>query len=393
MEIFLRSSRTRTFRGYHPWVMDGSIVEPSTPLEAGQIVELVNVTGGWIGRGIYNPHSRIRVRMYQWRRDSQLDQAWFEEQLDRAQKLRLQWMIHNRSLDAVRWINSEGDGLSGLVVDQFGKFFVIQINAASMLRWESALIDWIKQKFDPQGIILRIDANTAKAEGIPEREELVYGELTTDPIEVADGDLRIQLDLQHCQKTGYYLDQRSNRIRAAHWMGSGPMLDVCCYLGGFSFAASRIAKPSTITAVDSSMNALKQAEANAQLNQIEVDWVQADCFDYLSDLVDSKNQFETIVLDPPRMAGHRGQLQNALRAYHRLNLNAVRLLKPGGILVTCSCSGRISRHEFTGILGSVAQRSRRSIQIIESLGADFDHPISTQCPESEYLKCFICRVF
>jgi len=393
MEIFLKASRSRTFKGYHPWVMEGSIVEPTSPVDAGQIVELVNVQGGWIGRGVFNPHSRIRIRMYQWQRDAQLDQRWFVEQLERAKKLRLHWMAQHQSLDAVRWINSEGDGLSGLVVDQFGKFFVVQINAAAILRWESALIDWIRDNFSPQGIMLRVDAKTAKVEGIPEREELVFGELTSGPIEIQDCDLRIQLDLQHCQKTGYYLDQRTNRIRAARWMSSGPMLDVCCYLGGFSFAANRIAKPSKITAIDSSMNALKQAEANAELNQIEVDWVQADCFDYLNELVENKAQFETIVLDPPRMASQRGQLQNALRAYHRLNFYAVRLLKPGGILVTCSCSGRISRHEFAGILGSVAQRSRRSIQIVESLGADFDHPISAQCPESEYLKCCVCRVF
>lgn len=392
MEIFLKDSRSRTFKGYHPWVMEGSIVEPTTAVEFGRIVELVNVRGGWIGRGIFNPSSRIRIRMYQWQRDAKLDQDWFIEQLERAKKLRLLWMSRHQSLDAVRWVNSEGDGLSGLVVDQFGDYFVIQVNAAAILHWESTLIDWIHSRFSPQGIFLRIDSATAKAEGIQEREEWVCGEMPRGPIEIQEGDLRIQLDLNHCQKTGYFLDQRANRARAARWMGSGPMLDVCCYLGGFSLTASRIADPSAITAVDSSMSALKQAETNAKLNQIEVDWVQADCFDFLSDLVESKAQFETIVLDPPRMASSKGHLQSALRAYHRLNLSAVRLLQPGGTLITCSCSGRISRHEFVGILGSVAQRSKRSIQIVEALGADFDHPISAQCPESEYLKCFICRV-
>jgi 23S rRNA (cytosine1962-C5)-methyltransferase len=393
MEVFLKPGRSGGFRGFHPWVLEGSIVQPTTGVEAGQVVELVTTSGNWIGRGIFNPHSRIRIRMYQWQLDAELDDGWFVQQLEKASQLRTDWMQRHENLNAVRWINSEGDGLSGLVVDQFDEFIVIQVNAAAILRWESTLIDWLKERFQPAGVFLRMDPGTAKAEGMLVRDEIVLGQSPSGPVSINDGGLRIQFDLQSGQKTGYYLDQRANRYRAASWMGTGPMLDVCCYLGGFSLAAGRMARPEKITAVDSSMSVLRQAEVNSSINEIEVDWVQADCFDYLSHLVQTGSLFETVVLDPPRMAGHRSQIQNALRAYYRLNLHAVNLVKPGGLLVTCSCSGRIGRNEFVGLLGSVAQRARRTIQIIESLGADFDHPVSAQCPEGDYLKCLICRVY
>lgn len=392
MEIFLNSKNTKSFSGYHPWVLDRSVIEPTSKPAPGQIVDLTSFNGGWIGRGVYNPHSRIRVRMYQWSKRENLDQLWLEEQLNNALSMRQRWMSRHGCLDAVRWVNSEGDGLSGLIIDQFGQYVVIQVNALAMLMWETTLVDWLRKRLAPRGIFLRIDQVTASTEGIKQRDDLVFGAAPEQPIEVSEGPVRVLVDLVHSQKTGYYLDQRSNRLRAAQWMSDGPMLDVCCYLGGFSLTAHAIAKPASITAIDSSQKILEQADHIAKLNKAPIDFVQADCFDYLNALADSRHRFETIVLDPPKMASHRSQIQSALRAYYRLNLDAVHLLRPGGILVTCSCSGRISRSDFTGMLASVAHRSGRSIQLLETLGADFDHPIHVHCPETEYLKCFVCRV-
>jgi 23S rRNA (cytosine1962-C5)-methyltransferase len=203
----------------------------------------------------------------------------------------------------------------------------------------------------------------------------------------------LQLDLLTGQKTGYYLDQRSNRLQAAKWFPEGKLLDVCCYQGGFALAACKHGQVSEVLAIDSSERSLEIARANALQNGCsQIEFQQADCFDFLQQAVQEKMQFDGIVLDPPRMAGTRQQLSSALRAYHRLNLSAVNLLRPGGILVSCSCSGRVPREDFVGVLSSVAKRTRRRIQVLEFLRADFDHPFDVNCPETDYLKCLICRV-
>lgn len=392
-QVFLNVKKARNFKGYHPWVMERSVIPPSAELEAGQIVDLLFTDGRWIGRGVYNPASRIRVRLYQWDQTQQLDAEWLQSQLARAVSMRQAHMASHGPLDSLRLVNSEGDGLSGLVIDQFGEYVVLQITALAMLNWLDTITAWVSEHLHPKGILLRMDQRTAASEGMELREETLVGEAPSGPIEIVEHDVRLRIDLLSSQKTGYYLDQRANRLRAARWVGSGPMLDVCCYLGGFSLTAAKWAQPENITAVDSSAKALEQAAENARLNELEkIEFVQADCFDYLEKLCAAKQKFQTIVLDPPRMASNRAQLTAALRAYYRLNLSAVNLLQPGGMLITCSCSGRVERGDFVGMLASVAKRAGRAIQIIETFAADFDHPIDANCPESEYLKCFICRV-
>ncbi len=392
-QLFLNVKRARNFKGYHPWVMDRSVIEPSAPLSAGETVELLFPDGRWIGRGVYNPHSRIRVRLYQWDAACELDAGWCQSQLARAVALRTARAEVHGQLSAVRLVNSEGDGLSGLVVDRFGDFLVVQVTSQAMLNWLQPITDWLAENLRPTGILLRMDPRTSASEGMEPREEVLWGESPSGPIEIVEHDVRLKIDLLSGQKTGYYLDQRANRLRAAQWVAEGPLLDVCCYLGGFSLTAARWGKATQIMAVDSSNRALEQADENAKHNGFDnIDFVQADCFDYLEHLSQEKRKFQTVVLDPPRMASNRAQVTAALRAYYRLNLSAVNVLQPGGILVTCSCSGRVERSDFTGMLASVARRTGRAIQIVESFGADFDHPVDVNCPETEYLKCFVCRV-
>lgn len=390
-QLFLNTRKAGSFLGQHPWVLEKSIIDPTVALEPGTIVDLMHPKGSWIGRGVYNPLSRIRVRLYQWDQASELDEQWLCGQLEMAVAMRDAWQLAHGPLDAVRLVNSEGDGLSGLVIDKFTDYLVVQFSAIAMQRWSRAIVNWLQQRFAPQAIFIRTDQKTAANEGTEDRDEVI-GTVPTQPIELNENGVRIQLDLASGQKTGYYLDQRTNRTKAAYWVQPGPMLDVCSYLGGFSLAACRWGKPTSVLALDSSKRALEQAAANAALNDFtQIRFEQADCFDRLGEMQKSGEKFQTIVLDPPRMASNRGNVAAALRAYHRLNSLALELLLPGGVLVTCSCSGRVSREDFAGVLAAVASRQHRSVQIIESLGADFDHPIATNCPESEYLKCFICR--
>jgi len=390
-QLFLNTRKAGSFLGQHPWVLEKSIIDPTVALEPGTIVDLMHPKGNWIGRGVYNPLSRIRVRLYQWDQASELDEQWLCEQLENAVAMRDAWQLAHGPLDAVRLVNSEGDGLSGLVIDKFADYLVVQFSAIAMQHWSSAIVNWLQQRFAPQAIFIRTDQKTAANEGTEDRDEVI-GTVPDQPIELSENGVRIQLDLASGQKTGYYLDQRTNRTQAAFWVQPGPMLDVCSYLGGFSLAACRWGKPTSVLALDSSKRALEQAATNAALNNFtQIRFEQADCFERLGEMQKSGDKFQTIVLDPPRMASNRGNVAAALRAYHRLNSLALELLLPGGMLITCSCSGRVSRGDFAGVLAAVASRQRRSVQIIESLGADFDHPIATNCPESEYLKCFICR--
>ncbi len=392
-QLFLNVKKARNFKGYHPWVMERSVIEPAASLEAGQIVDLLFPDGRWIGRGVYNPTSRIRVRLYQWDQSQELDAAWLQSQLARAVGMRQAWMASHGPLDSLRLVNSEGDGLSGLVIDQFGDYVVLQITALAMLNWLDTITAWVTEHLRPKGILLRMEPRTATSEGMEPRDETVAGEAPAGPIEIVEHDVRLRIDLLSSQKTGYYLDQRANRLRAARWLGTGPMLDVCSYLGGFALTAAKWAQPTSITAVDSSAKALEQAAENARANSFDqIEFVQADCFDFLEAQCAAKMKYQSIILDPPRMASNRGQVTAALRAYYRLNLSAVNLLEPGGMLITCSCSGRVARSDFIGMLASVAKRAGRAIQIVETFGADFDHPIDANCPETEYLKCFICRV-
>ena len=392
MQLFLDQRGAHSFDRFHPWVLERSIIQPTHPPQAGQVVEVLQPNGSWIGRGIFNPASRIRVRLYQWNQQQSLDQEWLRQMLDQAIAMRKIWMARHGALDAVRWVNSEGDGLSGLIVDQFGDYLVVHLTALATTLWQDWIVSHLSESLRPRGIFVKVDHATAKAEGIEAYELQVLGQPPEQPLVLHEGPVQVQVDLSLGQKTGYYLDQRTNRLKAAQWMSQGPMLDVCCYLGGFSLAAHAIARPVSIQAVDSSAKALEQARHNARLNQADINFVQADCFDYLVSLQQENKKFSTIVLDPPKMASHRSQHQSAIRAYHRLNLSAVNLLEAGGLLVTCSCSGRISRDDFLGVLASVSRRAKRSIQLIEYTGADFDHPVMSHCPETEYLKCAICRV-
>lgn len=391
-QIFVRSDKANVLASRHPWVWDKTIIEPAVALPAGSIVDLLLPDGRWVGRGVYNPASRIRVRVYQWSDVAPLDDAWLAAKLSAACALRDQWQSIHGPLDAVRLVNSEGDGLSGLVVERFGTFAVVQVTAAAVMPWLPMLGDWLSKRYALEGIWLRVDEKMAKAEGMAAEERVLSGAAPAGPIVIQEHGVKLSLDLTAGQKTGYYLDQRTNRLEAARWM-RGRMLDVCTYAGGFALAACRHGTPEEVIAIDASARALGEAAGNARLNGFDaIRFVQADAFEELERLNKAGERFDCIVLDPPRLAGSREHKAAALRAYHRLNLTALQLINPGGTLVTCSCSGRVSREEFLGTLASSARRARRELQILEQRGADFDHPWEVTCPEGEYLKCVIARV-
>jgi 23S rRNA (cytosine1962-C5)-methyltransferase len=297
--------------------------------------------------------------------------------------------------DSLRWINSEGDFLSGLVVDGFAGNLVVQVTAGVVLPYLDAILGELVGKLRPRSILLSVDEKTAKSEGIEAREHVVYGELPTGPLSIRENGLTWGVDLVGGQKTGYYLDQRDNRLAAALWAPKGAkVLDVCTYAGGFALTIAKHGVCESVVAVDSSVKALDLARANAQANGLtgQIVWEQADFFEALSLRVDRGELFDMIVLDPPKLAGARDKVPKAMAAYHRLNYLALRCLRPGGILVTCSCSGRVGRSDFLNVLLGSARRAGKDLQILENRGAGADHPVNIHCPETDYLKCIIARV-
>jgi 23S rRNA (cytosine1962-C5)-methyltransferase len=392
--------------GGHPWVIRDSLTIPPEPIELGAQVMLVSPDGKPIARGLYHPTSRIAVRVYSRDARQVLDEAFFIQRLDRALKLR-ELPLFSDKRGAARLVFSEGDSLSGLIVDRYASHLVVQQTAAVLTPFIPKIIEHLQQRYTPDSIRWMVDDGVAKLEGLESKNVCEYGVAPETPVPIVENGLDWQVDLVTGQKTGYYLDQRDNRAAVAKWLPENAnVLDVCCYEGGFALTVAAHRHDCSVLGLDSSLRAIASAENNAKRNQItNVNFQEGDFIKTLqswnslnSDLREApiptapKYEFDCVILDPPKLAGSRDSIDRAMRAYHRLNFLAVGLLKPGGILVTCSCSGRVSHEDFQWMLRGVARQARRSVQILERRGAAPDHPVNAACPESDYLKCYICRI-
>ncbi len=393
--VRLKPGKGRESLGRHPWILEASLVESVSPPRLGEQVDVLGADGKWIGRGLYHPESRIRVRMYVWSQDQWIDAERFAVRIGQAIELRRQYLAGSGQVDGLRWINSEGDFLSGLVVDGFAGHLVVQVNASVLMPYLDGILSQLVQRIKPLSISLSIDEKTARSEGLEVQERLVYGQLPEGALSIRENGLTWRVDLVGGQKTGYYLDQRENRLAASRWLpADARVLDVCTYAGGFALTLAKLGECSSVVAVDSSARALDLERQNAEANGIlgGVEWEQADFFEALSARVDRQELFDMVVLDPPKLAGARDKVPRALAAYHRLNYLAMRCLRPGGVLVSCSCSGRVSRSDFVDVLLGAARRAGRDVQILENRGPSADHPVNIHCPETDYLKCLIGRV-
>lgn len=391
--VVLRPKRARPFFGRHPWVLDSAILRVEGDPQAGDVVDLATHDGHFVARGLWNPASRIRVRLYAFDAATRLDDGLFAARLAAAVALRTHIGLDDRA-GAARLVNSEGDDLSGLIVDRYGEYLAVQVTAAALVPRLDALSATLDELVRPRGILLRgAERGLAKLEGLHLPDRVVRGAAPAGPVFVAEHGLRFGVDLAEGQKTGWYLDQRDNRLAAAGHARGRRVLDAFCYSGGFSVACAVAGGARSVLAVDSSVKATALAKANVELNgAANVAVETADAFEKLDALAAAGERFGMVILDPPKFARSRASVEDALRAYHRVNRVAVGLLDPGGVLVTCSCSGSVSRDDFLEMLAGVAQRSRRSIQVLECRGAGPDHPVSASCLEGEYLKCVIARV-
>jgi 23S rRNA (cytosine1962-C5)-methyltransferase len=391
--VILKPKRARPFFGRHPWVLDAAVARVEGSPADGDVVDLATHEGRFVARGLWNSASRLRVRLYTFAAEVQLDDALWRARLESAVALRRSLGLDARE-GAARLVNSEGDDLSGLVVDRYGDYLAVQVTALAMARRLDTLADTLMDLVTPRGILLRgADRGLAKLEGLQLPDRLLRGAAPDGPIFVREYGLTFGVDLTEGQKTGYYLDQRDNRQAAARYARGRRVLDMFCYSGGFAVACAVTGAARSVLAVDGSSRATALAKANAELNgAANVAVETADAFEKLDALRDGGERFGMVILDPPKFARSRATAEDALRAYHRINRVGVDLLEPGGILVTCSCSGSVSRDAFLEMLGGVAQRSGRPLQFLECRGAGPDHPVSASCLEGEYLKCVIARV-
>ncbi len=393
VSLRLKPSRQFPFLARHPWVQAHALADPGDNLPSGQAVDLIDHDGNWVARGLVNPHSRLRVRLYSYDPELAIDEALWRARIDAA--------IARRRLSepfaangAERLVFSESDLMSGLIVDRYADHLSVQFTAGALLRYREPILDHLRSAMNCQNITVRIDEKTAKFEGIPATED---GMATTETmaeevVQYEQNGLHLAVDLQSGQKTGGYLDQRLNHVAAARYLGGRRVLDVCCYTGGFGLVAAK-AGAASVVGLDSSEAALVAARENAERNGISnMEFVRGDCFDELKRMGEAGETFDAVVLDPPRFAGSRHQVDAAIRAYGRLNSLALDLLPSGGVLVTCSCSGRVSRAEFEDMLADVGRRRRRDLIVLESRGPAPDHPVAIACPESDYLKCIILQV-
>ena len=391
--VFVKPKRARPFFGRHPWVLESAVLRVEGDPAAGDVVDLVTHDGQFIGRGLFNPASRLRVRLYGFSADEPLDGSFWETRLEAAVALRRQLgLLGSRS--ACRLVNSEGDGLSGLIVDRYADFLAVQPTALAVGERLEPICDVLQQLLQPRGILLRgAERGLGKLEGLHLADRQLRGAGPEGPVFIEEHGLKFGIDLAEGQKTGSYLDQRENRQAVARYAAGRRVLDMFCYGGGFGVAAAVSGKATAVLSVDSSAKAVALARANAQLNAATTMLVeQADAFEKLAVLREAGDRFGMVVLDPPKFARSRASASDALRAYHRINRLAVELLEPGGTLVTCSCSGAISREDFMMMLSGVAERSNRMLQLLECRGAAADHPVNLHCLEGEYLKCVIARV-
>ncbi|HSG46314.1 MAG TPA: class I SAM-dependent rRNA methyltransferase, partial [Longimicrobiales bacterium] len=295
---------------------------------------------------------------------------------------------------AARLVFSEADGLSGVVVDRYGDWLAVQFTSLALWQRREGILAALRLHAPSRGILLRTEKGILDEEGLEITDGVLEGEEPDGPVEVEENGLRYTVDLRTGQKTGYYLDQRDNRMRAAAYAPGRRVADVCCYTGGFTLPLLR-AGAARVTGVDMSAPALELARANLALNGLDdgrSEFVKSDAFRWLEAAGEAGERYGMVVLDPPRMARSERGLKGALRGYLRLNEAAVRCLEPGGILVTCSCTGRVSRERFVGVLGEVERATGRRIRILEVHGQPADHPVAPTCPETAYLKCVIATV-
>ena len=382
---------TNAWNSTHPWIFQRLVEKPAQRPKPGSIVDVVGVDGTWIGRGFYNGHSRIALRMLERDPDVAVDAAWFVRKIGEAIQLRREILRLDEISNAWRVVHSEGDGISGLVVDRYDDLIVVEFFSAGAWRHRSIIFDALREHFPGCRFHSFADEHVQKQESFDYKD--TQG---TEPAIVTEHGIKFRADPAGAHKTGFFADQRENREWLSQQVAGKRVLDLCCNTGGFGvYAAARGA--SEVVGIDIDPAVIELARQNAYLNSALIGsrkprFVQADIFPWLRDAAAAGEQFDVVILDPAKMTRDREQVINALKKYLDMNKLALGVVKPGGLFATFSCTGLVSEDQFLDMLRRAAFYAGRTVQVLKVAGAGPDHPWLAQVPESRYLKAVFCRV-
>lgn len=385
--LFLRAGRARPLWFGHPWVYANAVGGIEGDVVPGDVVTLVDHDGRFIGRGLYNPRSQIPVRLLT-RADESIDASFFRRRIAAARALRARVGLPSPRTTAYRLVNSEGDHLPGLVVDIYGDAAVVQITTLGMAERRAMIFDALEAELQVTTIFEVAAQSYAELEGFAATSRIARGHSRASVACLEDG-LALEVEPLAGQKTGMFIDQRDNRIRVGALARGARVLDCYAYAGGFSMQAAR-AGATSVTAVDSSARAVARIEAHAQANSLTVTAVEADVFRFLETA--TPGGYDLVVLDPPKFARARKDVEAARKGYQRLNALGITALAPGGVLVTCSCSQNVDEAELERIVAAGAKQASREIRVLERHGAGPDHPLPAGFTEGQYLKVLFCSV-
>ena len=391
--IILKPGREKSVLYRHPWIFSGAIREIAGGPRVGETVEVRAASGDLLGWAAFSPSSKIQARMWSWNGQEQIDYAFFKRRLQAALDLR-KAVIPAGESNALRLVHAESDGLPGLVVDQYADLLVMQCLSAGAERWRETFADLLVELTGVSRVYERSDVEVRRLEGLLEREGPMRGELPSGPVEIEEHGLRFTVDPVHGQKTGFYVDQRRNRKKLMKVSSGRDVLNCFCYTGAFSVYALAGGARSVLS-IDTSAEALAAAQQHVAINGLNrdgVDWMEADVFHALRAFRDQDRSFDVIVLDPPKFAPTAAQAERAARGYKDINLLAFKLLRPGGLLFTFSCSGGITADLFQKIVSGAAIDAAVDAEIVDTMTQGADHPVALNFPEGAYLKGLVCYV-
>ncbi|MEX2241373.1 MAG: class I SAM-dependent methyltransferase [Burkholderiales bacterium] len=385
--LVLKPGREKSLKRRHPWIFSGALERVIGKPGAGDTVEVKSAEGAVLALAAYSPDSQIRARVWSFEAGAAIDAAFFKERIARSLARRA-GLAAAKHTNALRLVHGESDGLPGLVVDRYDDVLVAQFLSAGAERWRDTLLDALAEATSCEAVFERSDAEVRKLEGFAPRVGFARGNRAARRCPIVEYGLNFRVDVEEGQKTGFFLDQRENRQRVRSLAAGREVLDGFSYTGGFAIAALA-GGARRVLAVESSASALEVARDNLAANALDaahVEFVKADVFAHLRLLRDQGARFGLVVLDPPKFAPTAAQARNAARAYKDVNLLAFKLLAPGGLLATFSCSGGVSAELFQSIIAGAALDAGAQAQIIERFHAAADHPVALEFPEADYLK-------
>lgn len=370
----------------HPWIFSRNVVKPEERIPPGTVVDIENPKGQWIGRGFYNSRGRIGLRILTVNKNEQIDSNFLDRKITQAISLRKDLGIPLVS-DAMRLFNSEGDGISGLIVDIFGNNIVIEFFSAGAFRLRKAIKEVFAAKYPGAVFYWFAEKRVQKQESFD-----CHDQEAPPPLTVTEHGLKFHVHIGSKHKTGFFVDQRDNRLQLSKLCAGKKVADLCCHTGGFATYAAGPGKAASVTAVDLDESAIEIAQNNAQTNNVNIDWVAADVYKWLDDEQAKGTEYDIIILDPAKQTRNKDDINAALAQYTAMNAGAIKLVAPGGYLLTCSCSGLIEEEQFIEAVRRAGVRAGRTVQILDISGAAPDHPWLINVAESRYLKAIWCRI-